>query len=407
MLFVPTPRLPALRHRDFLLLWSGQGVSLIGTQIQRAAVAWHLYLLTHSPLSLGLLGLFRMLPVVLFALGGGVVADAFDRRRLMLITQTVLALCSAALAVLTSTGRISPALIYGITFLSSTASAFDGPARQAMLPNLVPREDLTNALSLNAISWQLASVMGPGLAGILLAGRGPAFAYGLDAFSFLGVIASLAALQHRDDPAGRSGEVSVAAAVDGLRFVAKQPVIRGMMLVDFLGTFFADATLLLPIFAVEVLHVGPRGFGALAAARSAGAVVAAAGLTWLPPIKHRGVVVLTCIAIYGIAIAGFGASRIFWLSWALLAVSGAADTVSMVIRQTVRQLLTPDEMRGRMTAVNMIFFVGGPQLGEVEAGALAKAVGATWAVIAGGLACIVVAGLVAATMPAVRDHREE
>jgi MFS family permease len=396
-----------LQHRDFLLLWSGQGVSLIGTQIQRAAVAWHLYLLTKSPWSLGLLGLFKMLPVVLFALGGGVVADAFDRRRLMLATQTVLALSSTALAVLTFSGRITPELIYGITFLSSTASAFDGPARQAMLPNLVPRDDLTNALSLNAISWQLASVMGPGLAGILLAARGPGLAYALDAFSFLGVIASLIALQHRDDPEGRSGEVSVAAAVDGLRFVAKQPVIRGMMLVDFLGTFFADATLLLPIFAVEILHVGPRGFGALAAARSLGAVIAAAGLTWLPPIKERGQVVLVCIALYGIAIAGFGASRVFWLSFTLLAVSGAADTVSMVIRQTVRQLLTPDEMRGRMTAVNMIFFVGGPQLGEVEAGALAKAVGAGWSVVLGGLACIVVAGVVALTMPSVRDHRAD
>ncbi len=397
-------RFSALQHRDFLLLWVGQGVSLVGTQIQRAAVAWHLYLLTHSPLALGMLGLFRVAPIVLLALGAGVVADAADRRRLMIVTQSLLLVCSAGLAILTATGRINAVAIYGFTFVAGCASAFDGPARQAMIPNLVPRHDLPNALSLNAMIWQLASVLGPSVAGILLAASGPALAYALDAASFLGVIASLVVMEHRSVPAAGSS-VSLRAALDGLRFVWNQPTIRGMMLVDFVGTFFADATLLLPIFAAEVLHVGARGFGWLAAARSVGAVVTAAVMAWLPPVERRGWWVLGCVFVYGLSIAGFGASHTFALSFLLLAVSGAADTVSMVIRQTVRQLLTPDELRGRMTAVNMLFFVGGPQLGEVEAGVLARALGAPASVVIGGLACAAFTIAIAAGSPSVRDHR--
>jgi len=397
-------RLAALRHRDFVFLFAGQGVSLIGTQIQRAAVAWHLYLLTHSPLGLGLLGLFRVLPILVLAVGGGVVADAVDRRRLMIWTQTMLALSSTGLAILTWSGHITAGAIYAFTFVAGCAQAFDGPARQAMVPNLVPREDLANALSLNAMAWQLASVLGPSLAGIILAWRGPTTAYALDAFSFLGVIASLVAMQHRAVPPAGS-QVTLARAADGFRFVFSQPVIRGMMIVDFIGTFFADATMLLPIFAAEVLHVGARGFGWLAAARSVGAVGAAGVMAVAPPVERRGAVVLISVAIYGLSIAGFGASTNFALSFVLLAVSGVADTVSMVTRQTVRQLLTPDEMRGRMTAVNMLFFVGGPQLGEVEAGAVARAIGAPWSVILGGVACAVIAAVVAFTSPSVRNDR--
>ena len=400
----PARRFAALQHRDFQVYWVGQAVSLLGTQIQRVAVAWQVYLLTHSPVKLGLLGLFRALPILLFALGGGVVADAVDRRRLMILTQSLLAAASVALALLTVSGHVSVDAIYAITFLSGCASAFDGPARQALVSNLVPAEDLPNALSLNVTSWQVASVAGPALGGLLLAAGGLASAYAVDALSFLAVIGALIAMQHRSTPAPE-GRVSLGAALEGLRFVRGQPVILGMMLVDFVGTFFADASMLLPIFAAEVFHRGELGLGALNSARAVGAVAAAVVVTWLPPIRARGKVVLTSVAIYGLTIAGFGLSTSYALSLALLAASGAADTVSMVVRQTVRQLLTPDAMRGRMTSVNMIFFVGGPQLGEVEAGALARFVGAPLAVLCGGIACALFAGGVALGAPAVRRHR--
>jgi len=401
---VKVPRFAALQHRDFLLLWGGMGVSQLGTQVQRVAIAWQLYLLTKSPMSLGLLGLFRVLPVLLFALGAGVVADAVDRRRLMIVTQTIIALCSVALAALTITHRMSATAIYALSFLAGCANAFDNPARQSLVPSLVPREHLTNALSLNIMTWQIASVAGPGLGGLVLQASGPAAAYVLDAISFLGVIVAALAMRHRHVPApGR--RVSAAAALDGLRFVRGQPVLLWMMLLDFFGTLLAGATLLMPIFADEILHVGARGLGWLYAAPSVGAVLTALAMAGRPEVEARGAVVLASVFVYGLAIAGFGVSENLWLSLALLALSGAADTVSMVVRQTVRQVLTPDPMRGRMTGVNMIFFAGGPQLGEVEAGAVARLVGAPLSVATGGLGCALLAAAVALLMPSLRRHR--
>jgi MFS family permease len=398
-------RFIALRSRDFRLLLAGQAISLTGSQMQQVAVVWQLYLLTGSPLALGMLGFFRVVPIVVFALGGGVVADALDRRRLMIVTQTVLAMVSVAFAALAHANRTTPAAIYALAFMAGAATAFDNPARQALVPRLVERDQLPNALSLYTTVWQTATVAGPAAGGALLAWAGVTPIYVLDVLSFGAVIAALLAMKHRHVGLGAS-QISTKAALDGLRFIRRTPLIWSTMLLDFAATFFAGSMLLLPIFADQLLKVGPRGLGFLYAAQPAGAALAGAVLSGLSAPRRRGAAILWAVAVYGAAIALFGLSRWFWLSFLLLAISGAADTVSMVIRQTLRQMLTPDELRGRMSSVNMIFFMGGPQLGEIEAGAVAKLLGVRFSVASGGLLCVVIAAAVALRVPALRHYEE-
>ena len=379
-------------------MWSGQVVSVTGSQMQLVAINWHVYLLTKSAVALGMVGLARVVPIILCSLAGGVMADAVDRKRLMLAAQVSMLLCAAALAVVTAAGVEAVWPLYALTAASSAASAFDAPARQALLPSLVPARHLANAVSLSFIAFQTALVAGPVLAGLVLAAYGPATVYALNAASFLAVIAALLLIRvggrgGAEDVEGGEGvmnaSVSFAALAEGLKFVWRTPIIVQTMTLDFVATFFASATALLPIFAAEILRVGESGYGLLAAAPAAGAVVAGlvlarAASEWRRP----GAWVLASVAAYGAATVVFGLSRAFWLSFAMLAASGAADTVSTVIRQTIRQLVTPDRLRGRMTSVNMIFFIGGPQLGEFEAGLAARWLGAPLSVVAGGLGCL-------------------
>jgi MFS family permease len=397
-------RLAALRSHDFRLLFAGQLVSLTGSQMQLVAVTWQLYQLTRSSLALGLIGLCRVVPVVLFALGGGVVADALDRRRLMLISQSLMASCSLVLAILTARGHASPALIYAVVAGAATALALDSPARQSLVPLLVPREHLANALSLMAMAWELAAIVGPALAGVVIARAGVVPIYFVDAGSFVAVLGALVAMRHRAPPR-HDARISLGAALEGLRFLARSPLILSTMVLDFVATFFAGAMLLMPVFADRLIHVGPRGLGLLYAAQPAGAAAAAALLAIAPTIDRQGRAVLVSVAIYGAAIAAFGVSHWLWLSLLLLAISGAADTVSMVVRQTLRQLLTPDELRGRMTSVNMMFFIGGPQLGEFEAGVVARFAGPRFSVASGGLACVAAAIATALLLPSLRKLR--
>ena len=398
----PAPgRLAALRSRDFRLLFFGQLVSLTGSQLQVVAVPYQLYQLTHSSLALGLIGLCRVVPVILFALGGGVIADALDRRRLMILSQTLMAGCSVVLAVESANGHITPAVMYAVIATGGVALSLDSPARHSLIPLLVPRADLANALSLHAMAWELAAILGPSLAGVLIAWAGVVPVYALDAASFLAVIGALLAMRHRAPPRTAS-RINLAAAIEGLRFIGRTPLILSTMVLDAVATFFAGSLLLLPVFADRILGVGPRALGLLYAAQPAGAAVAAALLALRPTIRRQGAAVLWSIAVYGAAVALFGVSRWLGLSMLLLAISGAADTISMVVRQTLRQLLTPDELRGRMTSVNMIFFIGGPQLGEFEAGVVARAVGPRFSVSSGGVACVVAALVAALAVPSLR-----
>ena len=394
-------RLAALRSRDFRLLFFGQLVSLTGSQMQTVAVPYQIYKLTGSSLALGFLGLARVIPVILFALGGGVIADALDRRRLMMLSQTLMALCSVTLAWTTRTGHITPAVMYAVIALGGAALALDSPARQSLIPLLVPRAHLANAIGLHAMAWEIAAIAGPSLAGLLIAWRGVFPVYVLDCVSFAAVLGALVAMHHRAPPRA-SVNISIGAAIDGLRFLWRTPLILSTMVLDAVATFFAGSLLLLPIYADRILAVGPRGLGLLYAAQPAGAAVAAMLMATRPTIHRQGAAVLVSIAVYGASVAAFGVSPWLPLSLVLLAISGAADTVSMVVRQTLRQLLTPDELRGRMTSVNMIFFIGGPQLGEFEAGVVARAAGPRFSVTSGGLACIVAALITALAVPSLR-----
>ncbi len=402
--------LPALRYRNFRLLWSGQLVSFTGSMMQSAAVLWHVSLLcdpAKKGLALGLVGLTRLVPILFFSILGGLVADAHDRRRVLLITQSAMTLAALALAILTFRGEVALWAIYLLSAAGAAASAFDAPARQALAPTLVAPEHLPNAISLNPTMFQLASVLGPSLAGIAIASLSVGWVYALNAVSFLAVIAALLAM--RDLPiraAAERSEVSWAAAREGLGFVFRTPLMRGSMLLDFFATFFSSATALLPIYAQDILRIGPAGYGWLYAAPSIGALVTGAVMvTRVDRIDNRGRVLFLAVAGYGLATVGFGFSRAFWPAFLCLALTGATDTVSMVLRNIIRQLHTPDRLRGRMTSVNMVFFMGGPQLGELEAGLVAQAFGAPVSVASGGILCLAAVWLVAVKTPELLRYR--
>jgi MFS family permease len=403
----------ALKHRNFRLIWIGLLVSFIGSTMQSAALLWHVSLLVapeQKGLALGLVGLVRVVPIVVFSMLSGVVADAWDRRRLMVFTQTGSALVALTLAELTFRGLSTVWPIYVLAASASAVGAFDLPARQALVPMLVPREDLPNAISLNTIMFQTASVAGPGLGGVVIALSGVGWVYLLNALSFAFVIGALLLMRNlparERSAAGSRDDVSLHAALEGLRFVFRSPLIRSTMLLDFFATFFSSATALLPIFAQDILRVGAKGYGWLYAAPSAGAIVTSAAMIPLTDrIRRAGPTLLWAVGGYGLATIVFGLSRSFWLTFFCLAMTGAADTVSMVIRNVVRQLETPDRLRGRMIGVNMVFFMGGPQLGEFEAGAVASWLGATFSVVSGGVGCVVATAWIAAATPALRHYR--
>jgi MFS family permease len=417
----------ALGHRDFRLLGCALLVSVTGSQMQVAAIDWHIWLLTHSPLALGAVGLVRAVPIVVFSLWGGVAADRFDRKRVMIAAESVMIGSALLLAVLTLLGRETLPAIYALTAVSSGATAFDNPARHALVPRLVPGEDLPGALALMISVFQAANIGGPAIAGLLIAGgsglfgpsaahpaastRSLALIYGLNAVSFLAVVGALLLVRASGAAAGSGPHEPLLASLrSGLKFVFSTPILVSTMTLDFFATFFSGSMSLLPIFADRVLKTGPVGYGALRAAPGLGALAGSIYNSLVPLPKRQGRVLLWAVFAYGVATVVFGLSRNVALTFAALAATGLADVVSTAIRLTVRQLVTPDELRGRMTSVNMVFFMGGPQLGELEAGFVAwlfrpVALGATVSVVSGGLATVVVAGVVAAAFPVVREYR--
>ena len=398
----PTPLAP-FRSRDFSLLWFGSFISQAGSQMHVVAVAWQVYELTHNPLALSGIGVARLVPLVLLALGSGVLADALDRRKLILISQIAMMLCAAALAIGSSLGIVTIWWIYIITALSSAAGTLGNPARQAIVPSLVPRQVLPAALSLNIISWQAATIMGPSIGGIVIAWFGVAMVYWIDTVSYFAVIVALL-LMRVGAVVGERRPINLRAALEGFVFVRSNTLIWSTMLLDFLATLLGSATVLLPLFATDILKVGPQGVGLLYAAPSVGSVLASAVLSSVGRLPRQGRLLLVAVAMYGVCTLIFGLSTSFWLSVLMLGGVGASDTVSMVVRQTIRQLTTPDEMRGRMTAVGMLFFAGGPQLGEIEAGIAARLLGGPLSVAAGGLACVIMVGVVAAKIPVLRSY---
>jgi len=401
-------RFPALLHGPFTLFVVGSVVSRMGTRMRDVAIGWQIWELSHSSVALGVLGAVRVLPILIFAMIGGVAADALDRRRLMLATQSLMAATSLALAYVSLSGHATLPLLYGLIALSSVATAFDNPARQALVTGLVPDEALPNALSISIFGFQLSTVAGPVLGGFVLGASSAGVVHLLDAISFTAILFSLFIVRPRvRSPLAAPVPLRPSAVAPAIAFVRRTPVLFWLMLVDFLATFFAGSLELLPIFADRIFAVGPRGLGLLVSAPAIGAVVTSAMVAARPPIVRQGPTVLVSVAAYGAVIAGFGLSTSFPLALVLLALSGAADTVSTVVRQVARQTLTPDELRGRMAALNMMFFMGGPQLGELEAGLLARVFSAQVSVVSGGVACVLVAVAFAAFVPAVRGLRRE
>ncbi len=362
--------------------------------MQLVAINWHLYLLTNSALALGLVGAFRAVPIIICSLMGGLVADVADRRRVMIATQTIMLTCSAVLALITFGGLKRAWPIFLLTACASAAWAFDTPARQSLMPALVPPEDFTNAVSLSMLMFQIGMILGPTLAGFVLASHGPGLVYALNSVSFVAVIVGLLLMKPRARTLSENEQpttISMDALREGLRFVWRTPIIVQTMTLDFVATFFASANQLLPIFAQDILVVGARGLGFLAASPAIGAVIAGIAMARIGTLKRQGAVVIGSVALFGAATVAFGLSRLFWFSLVMLAITGAADTVSTILRQTIRQLSTPNNLRGRMTSINMVFFMGGPQLGEVEAGGLASLIGAPLSVVTGGIGCVAAA----------------
>lgn len=357
--------------------------------MQLWALFWHVNQLDENPIALGGIGLSRIIPVILFSLIGGALADSVDRRKVMFITQSFAALLALTLGLLTQFGQITIWYIYAITALQAVAVAFDGPSRQALVPNLVPKEDLPNAFSMTFTAFQAGAVIGPALSGYFIASFGQEAVYYFNAASFGAVLIALFLIG--DVPqaiAEKTAGISLGAISDGIRFILSKPIIFSTMFIDFVATFFASANTLMPIIAREMLNVGVVEYGYLSAASAVGAVAVALVISQIRVIRRQGLVFLVAVIIFGVATVIFGMTRSLVVAWLAIAVTGGADGVSTIVRNTIRQLQTPDHIRGRMTSINQIFFMGGPQLGEIEAGTVAQFFGAPFAVITGGIGCI-------------------
>jgi MFS family permease len=397
--------LSPFRHRDFRIFWTGSFCSSIGSQFTTVAMAWQIYELTHSPFQIGLLGLARALPQIVLLLFAGLLADAMNRRKLMICTQAGLSCVSAGLAFLTFAGRASPHMLYIATMLLALFSSLEQPSRQSLIPNLVPREDLPRALALQGTQRYVPMIAGPSLAGIVLALSGPAACYTLDALSWLAMLLALLRLRTKIAPGAGLRTVSLRSLQEGISFVRKHGTILPLMLLDFGATFFGNVRGLLPIYAKDILSVGPTGLGMLYAARAVGSLGAAGAMSFCGPVKHSGLWVFVGVGIYGLSTVLFAYSGWFWFSIVMLTLTGVGDTISSILRGTINQLQTPDELRGRMSSINGIFTMSGPQLGQFEIGIVAAWLGAEMAALTGGLATLAIVVAVAATYPHLRAFR--
>lgn len=391
---------PALRNRDYRLFWTGAVLSAVGSQLTTVAMAWQIFVLTDSPFQVGLLGLGRAIPQITLSLFGGLLADAVDRRRLLIAIQVAQCLASTSLAALTVAGLASPPLLFAAAVAFSFGSALETPSRQAIVPNLVPAADLSSAIALNNAQLSAATIVGPSLAGILLAFSGPVACYALDAVSWFAMVAALLAIRRPLQIATR-GRVSLEALRAGLRFVRHQEVVLSFMVLDFGATFFGSTNALLPVYARDILHAGPIALGLLYAAPSIGALATASVMSTTTRLRAAGKWVLLGVAIYGVCIIGFAVSRSLLVSIVMLAGTGVGNMISSVLRGTSNQLLTPDELRGRVAAVNGVFVVGGPQLGQFESGVVASLLGPELSALTGGLGALVLVSAIA-LKPAVR-----
>lgn len=395
----------SLTVKEYRLFLFGFFVSQMGMQMQIVAINWQIYQMTHSAVMLGLVGVISFVPMMLLAPIGGMTADHMSRKKLLIATQIVLVMVACLLTLATATGTASLVIIFVLLTLEFSAMAFFGPVRQSIIPDMVPREYLLNAISLSILTRQSAVVIGPAIAGLLIALYGVGSVYALNAVALLIMIITLVPLKIPAHARTDNSSFGITSFMDGLRFITSSKIILSTTLLDFFATFFGSATSLLPIFATDILHVDAKGLGLLYAATSAGAVLAGVGLSALKKLHHQGRAIIGAVALYGMATVGFGLSRSFYLSLTLLAVAGGADIVSTILRNNIRQTLTPAHMRGRMTGINILFTQGGPKLGDAEAGFVAAALSAPASVVIGGIGTILTTLFVALSMPRLRKFK--
>jgi len=398
---------PAFHHRRYVLFWFGLALAWAGTQMQFWTLLWHIRDLSTLPLALGAVGFIRLAPTLLLSLFAGVIADRFRRRRVLIVTQSALLLIALLLAILTLGNQINLWVIYIIIAAQSTVLTFGLPASESLIPNLVPPQDLPNAFSLSILAFQIGAFAGPTFSGLAIdrfGVVGPYLISLLGSGCMLLVLFSIGPVSQKMSLPKRAG-FDRDAISEGVRFTFRHPLILSSMLLDFFVTFFTRADTLMPIFARDILFVGPVAYGWLSAAQSLGASIASLILSQVKSLPRQGVFLFVSVTLVGIATIVFGSSGVFALSMAALTLVGASDAVSSVIRNTIRQIQTPDQLRGRMVSVNQIFFMGGPQLGELRAGLLGQWIGVPLAVASGGVACLIAVGLIAARWPELRRYQ--
>jgi MFS family permease len=394
--------LAPLRHsRDFRLIFSGQLVSTMGTQLTAVAVPYQVFRITNSSLAVGLVSLAQVIPLVGASFVGGAIADAHDRRRVLLVTEFLLALSSAGLAI--NGGLSQPALwpLFVFSALSAALAGFDRPTFNAAVPRLVPTGDLAAAYALWQVQFQVGIVVGPALAGLLLAGGGLALVYWLDVASFAVSFASVLLLRPQPPSAG-SARASFKSVIEGFRFLKGRQVIQGVYLFDLNAMVFGMPRALFPAIGLEVFHGGAQAVGFLYAAPGAGALIGALTTGWVKGVRRQGRAVIIAVIVWGIGITLFGLVDVLWVALVLLAIAGWADVVSAVFRNTILQTSVPDHLRGRLSAIQIAVVQGGPRLGDLESGAVADAFGTTFSVVSGGVACVIGALVLAAALPGFR-----
>ena len=397
---------PLRASRDFRLLWAGQFVSELGYQFARVAIYVQVWELTRSAAMVGLTGLTGLVALFAGTLIGSSFIDAKDRRTILLWAQVALALAAGILLAGALAGDPPLALIYGANALTAFVGAIEDPARSAMIPRLVGTDLIPSALALNQVLWQTVNIVGPAIAGVLIARFGFALAYGLDLVTY-GALFLAAFLMRPMPPEHDPGSASGWAAVkEGFAFVKESRLISSTFVIDLIAMIFGMPAALFPILAVSQFHRGPEVAGLLFAAPSVGALVGALSGGWVRHVRRQGEAVIWAVAAWGAAIAAFGlvGSHLWW-ALGCLALAGAADVISAIFRSTISQVNTPDRLRGRLSAIFILVVTGGPRLGDFEAGVVASLLTPTVSVVTGGLACIVGAGLVAIGYPELRCYR--
>lgn len=394
-----------LKNREYILLQVGVFISRTGSFMQEVAVNWQIYQLTKSPLSLGIVGLAKFLPVLIFSPISGIFADVFNRKKIIFLVQFFSIINSLVFAFLTISGTITPLLIYLIVGLEAGFASFETPARQSMMPNLVKKEDFPLAVNINNFLYSSTNFIGPAISGFIIAFWGVKSIYLINSASFLAVIIVLLLMKPLLRTFEKQPELNMKSLTEGLKFVFRTPLILSSMMIDFVATFFASASTLMPIFAVDILKVGPKELGFLYAAPSMGAILAGIIFPFINRIKNKGRVLVFSVCFYGLNMVFFALSRNFYLSLFFIALSGSGDLISSVIRNVIRQLNTPDYLRGRMNAVGMVFYTGGPQLGETEAGIAAYFMGTPLSVAFGGIATIIATIYIAVKTPQLLNYK--